>query len=255
MIRFFGNSVLLLSLVLGFTACDTERSALSHSVHCTSNEDCDAGFSCFLNTCIEDGTLEEGDTCTSEVQCGDGLICFGSVCMNGCRDIYHQDHCPDGYWCDPENHQFTEDPFGFRFYAGECTESECNPSSNSECGEGETCLQVTPGIGACIQSCQYGFNDGFYEDTCQPQDDLAHSCHVIGQTETAGCLPSGSTSGPAVGFAGCDTINRPCRPGLVCVNVVCRRLCSNEVQSEPCPVAESCVELSQDHDFSFCRAD
>ena len=255
MIRFFSILIVLSCLAVWGTACDTERSALSHSIHCENNEDCDQGFSCFLNTCIEKGSINEGETCTDESQCADGLICYGSVCTNGCRDIYHQDHCPDGYWCSPDNHQFMTDSYGFRFYSGKCQESECDPAANSGCGEGQTCLQINQGTGACITSCEYGFANEAYEDTCEPQDNLDHSCHIIGENNTAGCLPSGAPTGPAVGFAGCDTINRPCRPGFLCLNVVCRRLCSEELQEDPCPLAESCIPLTSEHPFAYCKAD
>ena len=234
--------------------CDSERSALSQKVPCSTTDDCPTGLSCLFNTCVQEGSLGQGETCTEEIQCGDGLICFGSICINGCRDIYHQGQCPQGQWCEPEDHQYVEDSFGFRSYVGECVESQCDPELGQGCANTDSCLKIDEQVGACIEACDYSITNGVFNDTCDPRDSLPHSCHVIGLNQQAGCLPSGALSGPAVGFAGCDTINRPCQPGFLCINVVCRRLC-DQSQANQCPAGESCIDLEPGHHFAFCKAD
>jgi hypothetical protein len=108
--------------------------------------------------------------------------------------------------------------------------------------------------GACTLPCHYTFSEGTYSDNCDPVDQLPHACQVIGVNDTVACLPAGPPGGPGVNVAECDTIQYPCRPGHVCVDVVCRQLC-NTSQPTPCPSGESCIRLHNASSLSFCKAD
>ncbi len=240
-----------LSLIL---ACSSDKSDLSQNIPCESSSDCGSGQTCRIDTCVDNGTLVQDDTCSEDLQCGTGLICFGFQCVLGCRDIYHRDDCPEGQWCKPDTHHFVETPDGARSYIGECSPSECNPGQAGSCELGKQCTEMGPNNGACTLPCHYIFSEGSYSDNCQPVDQIPHACQVIGSNDTVACLPAGPPDGPSVNVAECDTIQHPCRPGHVCVDVVCRQLC-NTSQSTPCPPGESCIRLNNASSLSFCKAD
>jgi len=240
--------------LFAIAGCNSDNSSLTQNIPCEQNDDCGSDQTCRINLCIDNGSLPEDGTCTNEIQCGDGLICYGSVCILGCRDIYHQDDCPAQHWCDPVAHRFVEDSTGYRTYIGLCEPSECSPSDPTECDDPSQCLQISSDVGACVPKCNYTFLDASYTDDCVDQDDIPHSCQVVGEVPTSTCLPSGTTRSLSVGEVQCDTINRPCQLGQVCVNVVCRQLCEQN-QGPSCGTGESCVPLEGQGELRYCKAD
>ena len=243
--------ICLLSCV---ASCGQKMDTLSQRLPCTSDIDCPPSDSCLLDRCVPDGSIPADETCTSEDQCDSGLTCYGFVCVPGCSDVYHQDDCAEGLWCKPTDHTFVRDQEGRRSMLGVCVESECTPPDASTCAETEVCAHVGAGLGACVNGCSYGFVSEGYRDTCENQDGLAHSCHPLGLNQTPACLPSGDPTGLQAGQAGCDSIQYPCAPENVCVQVVCRQLC-HIGQTNPCGPAESCIPLADREDVSYCKAE
>ena len=241
-------------VLLCAAACGQNIDTLSQRLPCTSDIDCPPSASCLLDHCVPSGSIESDETCTSEDQCGPGLTCYGFVCVPGCSDVYHRDDCADGLWCKPVDHTFVRDSDGRRSMLGVCVESECSATDLQACAETQVCATIEDGLGACVQGCSYGFVSEGYRDTCEAQDGLAHSCHPLGLNKVPACLPSGDVTGPTAGQPGCDSIQYPCASENICVQVVCRRLC-HVGQTNPCESTETCVDLADREDVSYCKAD
>lgn len=241
-------SVFGLVAFIAMLGCSSD--VLTTKVPCQTDSDCSSSQSCFQDACTDDYSIVSGLPCDQTRQCEGGNTCFEFFCTPGCTDVYYTSDCPEDYFCKPTTHNYASNEFGERSLLGECAESEC--SSDGECAEGESCIELGLNVGACVKTCTYGFNGDTYEDTCVRQDGLPHDCHPLGVNQESVCLPAGANDGPSTGEAGCDSIRRPCAPGNICVNLVCRALCRDN-QLAPCPDGYSCTGINNDASLEVCR--
>lgn len=241
-------------MLLGFcivvlnVACSSD--VLTTKVPCQIDSDCGSSQTCFQDACTDDYSILSGLPCDQSRQCEGGNTCFEFFCTPGCTDVYYTSDCPEDYFCKPTSHSYASNEDGERSLLGECAPSEC--SSDTDCATDESCVELGLNLGACVKSCSYGFNGNTYEDTCERRDGLLHDCHPLGVNQESVCLPAGSSDGPTTGEAGCDSIRRPCAPGNICVNLVCRALCRDN-QLAPCPDGYSCTGVNNDASLEVCR--
>src|SRR5206468_8816921 len=115
---------------------------------------CASGYSCLVNQCIKDGSLGPDATCNHEQQCGSGLTCVQFACHPGCAQLYSADDCQAGTWCKPAQ------------VGGQCSPSECDPSTVTWCDTNVACAAFASGVGGCVPFCDYGFASATYRDNC-----------------------------------------------------------------------------------------
>lgn len=242
-----------LALVAGCSG-SSHGSNLKPDLHCGSNADCGTDASCLANNCVTNGSLKAGQTCSQQDQCGKGLICHKFVCKPGCLDLYYLDDCADGTWCKPVPGASIQVSETQSIPVGSCAASECDPSSTTTCDDGSACVAISGTVGACLPYCEYGFNSDTYVDNCTDDPGVDDGCQPLGLTQVPVCLPKNDNDPPAVGSPGCDAIRAPCGAGAICVNVVCRQLCTTG-QADPCGAGASCVRLGTRPDVFYCRAD
>lgn len=211
---------------------------------CASRQ-CPEGSTCLIDRCVKDGSIGQGEPCTDEAQCNTALSCRNFVCAPGCSRVYTIDDCGNGLWCKPQS----EIPP----YGGECSASECDPQTNLPCLAGQVCVAFAPGVGSCMDYCDYGFVGSSFVDNCVDLPGADRSCESVGIDYVPVCLPKAPASGPTIGYAGCDGIANPCMPGAVCVDVVCRKLC-RQGQANSCSPGEACISVQQRDDLFYCRA-
>ena len=243
-----------LIVLLGLTACGgtEEKTVLVPNKSCITHSDCDEGASCRVNYCVTDGSLDEGESCTEEQQCGAELVCNDFVCTQGCTDPYYVDDCQNQSWCRPVPGSYTQIHEGDLVALGECTPSECNPSETAWCDAQTACVAITADIGACLPYCEYGYVGATYEDTCTDSD-ANYACQPMGLTQIPVCMPSDRDRAPLpAGDAGCDSVLRPCEEGAVCINVVCRQLCTEATFLDLCGVNSSCTSYGDRRDVYYC---
>jgi hypothetical protein len=233
--------------LLSATGCGgTDDGNLSPFTKCGPAGECPAGSSCLATECVEDGSLEFGDTCLLEPQCGPGLACHNFICKYGCSRMFTVDDCPEGQWCKPID---GSDPL-----VGRCGESECDPGLDLRCPDDSACVAFGEAVGGCLPYCEYGYATDTYQDSCVDPFGVDLSCQPVGLDSVPICLPSGDPdSGPAVGEPGCSGVYRPCGTEAVCIDAVCRQLC-RPGQTSPCGPGETCVPHAGRSDLFTCQA-
>ena len=237
---------LTLILLLVGASCSEEDDVLTAFVKCAEDGSCRQGSTCLVDECVEDGALSLGESCAHENQCGDELTCHNLICKSGCARFYSIDDCIDDTWCKP-----IPDPDQF---IGDCSPSECDPSTTDFCAEGVACVAFADHVGGCLPHCEYGFTSGIYGDECGDSLLTDRACQPLGIDFTLVCMPAGDNDSPGVGAPGCDPVRNPCQPGSTCVEVVCRELCFPD-QPDACQVGETCALLGPRADVAYCRAD
>src|SRR3954470_4825400 len=113
---------------------------------CETTEDCDNGFTCEANMCVEvvGECKVEGGACTDTEQCCTPLLCEGEVCTVPCVS---DDDCEPGFECSSSGVCFlVVHPCGFEGQTCEaqldcfpnlvCTNNLCVPAVCSDPGEG-----------------------------------------------------------------------------------------------------------------------
>jgi hypothetical protein len=241
------------ALLFTFACDDSADVSLGDARTCSSEQPCASGSTCLAGECVRDGSLVFGDSCNHEAQCGAALICHNFICKNGCSDVYYLDDCADPLWCKPVPGATIPTSDG-EIPAGSCAPSECDPAEGERCEDGSACVAIAPHIGACLPYCEYGFMGDDYVDRCEDGFTNDLSCQPLGLNHIPVCLTPGDAGAPAVGEPGCDAIRNPCSAGAICVNVVCRALCTPG-QADPCPAGESCTPVADRTDVAYCRAD
>jgi hypothetical protein len=236
-------------------ACDAEGGVdLGEANACSESNPCRGQATCLADRCIDDGSLIIGDTCNQEAQCGVGLVCHHFICKPGCTDVYYLDDCGEGLWCKPLEGASLPSEEG-ELPVGSCEPSECDPREGERCADPEiACVAISSDIGACLPYCSYGFTGATYDDTCTDGFELDSACQPLGLNRIPVCMEAGGDDAPAVGEPGCDAVFDPCAPGSVCINVVCRQLCTPG-QAHPCPGEERCTPLGERLDIAYCKAE
>lgn len=182
-------SILLSSLMFG--ACKDSEPATGGDV-CKSTEDCDDGFVCEDNVCIEDDGTHE-DECKTSEDCDDGFVCEGQVCVK------EKDEPPVGDLADyteacEEDEDCRGDLTCLDTTEGSICTRLCPPQDGYEaCQEGDPqmdmeCLSVRPTGSNLIWVCYPRAQT--YCEPCERMDaeDLTASCGTVGVDL---CLPQG----------------------------------------------------------------
>ncbi len=235
---------LVITAVMG-VGCGSSKSDLKSLIRCSEDGKCPAGSSCLVDRCIDDGTVEMGETCRYEEQCGAEMTCHDYACAPGCSLVYHVDDCADGFWCKP---------LVDGDWIGECVHSQCDPSSAEFCATESICVAFAPTVGGCLPYCQYSIaSSGAYHDLCEDEGDTINACQSLGTNLAPVCLPAGSIESPTIGQPGCHPVYNPCQPGGTCVDVVCRRLCIPGLPGA-CAPGETCETMGGRSDIAYCRA-
>ncbi|MEO1173433.1 MAG: hypothetical protein AAFX94_15475 [Myxococcota bacterium] len=196
---------------------------------CSDTEpQCSEGFSCFFNQeCVRDGATPRGEQCSEDRQCAPDLFCRNAVCREPCSQAFYAefDDCRGDEYCAPFTP--TEGPI-----EGFCVESDCLEDSDCvEAGSVQSCVRIKVSAGACLSSCEFGF-DPLYFDTCvvEPGGVEAY-CQAIGRDDRDSgaelvCLDAGD----ALEGQPCNPILNPCQDGFTCdptgSAAVCARFCS-----------------------------
>jgi hypothetical protein len=130
-------------MALCFNTCDPDLS------------DCRLGYGCAGDLRLPAPVCIPG--CDTDADCSEGQICdpdtgFGEAgsCYN--PDSRLGDACTDDDVCPPDSYCLDEESSGWP--AGSCLGYGCDPSSNTGCPSGATCLPTRRGGGLCVQSCE-----------------------------------------------------------------------------------------------------
>lgn len=211
---------------------------------CMSDADCDRGYSCIvaIETCVRDGTLQEGDVCTDAVQCFSTLVCPPDTkrCSTRCTNYFQSaDPCDSISMCmpvlDPELNVFLN--------YGACQVAQC---PHDLCLGGDVCIELEPGLGYCMVPCAYWISSGDYRDNI-----IRGTCQPMGASETLVSWPPGIRSEGAI----CDLVDKRCDEELICVYLTgtsaqCHRLCDFDSLDDGCAnTATTCTQAST---YDYC---
>ncbi|MEL6544890.1 MAG: hypothetical protein AAFQ82_09700 [Myxococcota bacterium] len=202
---------------------------------------CSDGFSCLGEVCQADGVVERHGQCTEDRQCQPGLDCRGFACVEPCGQAFYieaGDACVGDEYCAP-----FENPSGGA-QQGYCVLSECR--ENFDCQDGSllrTCVPIKVGAGACLSTCEVGFNPTYTDNCVVEAGGSAVYCQAIGRDNPnfgaqLVCLDAG------VNIEGqpCNPVINPCQEGFICdltqSTPECRQYC--DVTNDLCDGGDIC---------------
>ncbi len=249
------------AVVFGTTACslylDWDRAGLP----CDDNDECYEGYSCLVNTCVEEKSVAIGDTCSADVQCaGSGTICGAApfTCRERCPDetLYGSTtQCGQRSYCRPEPARPDSTAV-----IGTCFDSEC--SRDTDCKSDRICVPIELDAGACLLSCQYDFENNVYQDNCGSRGDVQTYCQPVGLRgkQQLACLERLTNVSAPVPPELCNPVQSPCVSGAACVVTggtgkcyyYCRGIEHCGAGEECCPVVEANTSLSGPL-YSVCK--
>lgn len=187
---------------------------------CDADHLCANGYSCQVNKCVANGSVQKGDTCNRDEQCQEGLICPPGrfTCQTPCSNYFvPTSQCLSNEFCAPNRVSGTDQ------YVGACAPSECDKTA--DCRSGKTCVAITTSASACVEKCMVSFNSGVYVDSCTEVQTEKY-CQPIGIAgqQVLACLDAATVGGNE--GDPCTPIEQPCLPGLMCDVGFCRSFCS-----------------------------
>jgi hypothetical protein len=197
---------------------------------------CLTGYSCQVNVCVADRSVERGRTCTLTVQCTEPDVCPqpGFVCRQPCTWAFG-----DGGQCDGSTvciaaNDFSGVPIAVctptdDTRAGGCATS-C-PSTSDGCPL--ACVQIKSGQGHCMTACALACSESGCTDGCDncSTDGVKRSCQPVGPNENLVCAASSTAASPPGQGQPCNFLNKPCAKGFACwkptasADGVCRSYC------------------------------
>ena len=198
---------------------------------CSESGTCEVGYSCFLppgdypssdlselRRCVEDASIERGNSCTNDVQCAGGLSCFEYQCTSECQgDYYTRSDCLPEEFCLP---LFQTNRKGACIRGSGCVE-------DADCGADSICVTIDDSASTCLSQCEISWaDDGSYVDNCGSTITSKLTCQPVGPQSVArlACLRSGV--GQAVGTQ-CDLGPQSCDSGAFCLSSTnsCKEYC------------------------------
>lgn len=193
-----------------------------------------------ISVCAKE--VSTGSSCdvTKSVVCRQGNACIGGTCQTVVTST-------EGQACDPQattpvlcDSNLTCVGFGAGF-PNICLRT-CDKSNPSSCGSGYTCVSLSSGTGACLQTGCTSSTQCLYTD---------HACVNDSNLGTTACYPLASP-GP-VGFGGVcayGNVATQCQKGLTCLglqtasNGFCSHDCTNTGTCPGSPSGAQCVTIN-----------
>lgn len=205
--------------------------------------DCLDGYRCLGYVCVEEGSIEPGQTCTADAMCKSDWVCAQETftCQAKCDSPFDANVCAVGSACVPILGVHDTDPGRAACMPSDCTDDLDDPCHGSD---DTTCVSMPRNSpsdvkeGICYPLCQASLcgNNGCIDD-CGSENT---TCHPIesGSSTLLVCLPTGNQKLDAE----CDLHSLFCDNNLVCKNSVCRLMCvSSPVDS--CPSETFCTNF------------
>ncbi len=252
--------------VFGLIACVSSCSLILNwdpdGLPCGANKECADTYSCMVSECVADGSIPEDSTCSQEPQCeGAPDVTCGSnpfTCRRRCTKPFETNsvcRSDEREYCRPEINRGTVGQA-----IGTCVKSEC--LTDNDCEVDRSCVSITSTALACMQLCQYDFDDllNEYLDRCGGSTSGQQYCQPVGPRDnrTFVCLDlPDDASRQAVGDP-CDPLVSPCVVGAACViDKKCYKLC-DETALPPvpqCGATEVCCPISSGGTARVCKAE
>lgn len=215
---------------------------------------CADGYSCLVNACIVDDSIQKGHTCNQDIQCEGDLICASFKCATPCfGSLYYRSNadCGANEYC-REQLVSVEGEAHWRGYcevADSCVGGEkCGPLND------RLCVEITSTANACLVGCEIGWNGAAYDGSCGGSTTQIQYCQPLGQSERLVCRDT-EVDGQEKGQE-CDLAGKTCKRGLACIEGYCRQYCKVELDdlesTEDQCGADRCCDQAQGT-YAYCH--